>query len=63
MAVHHDASDADSGRAHVVLHLTLSNLDPITGLIAVNGQHPAIPFTGWMDLMAAINTLSATSTG
>lgn len=61
MPVQHDDFDIDSGAAHLVLHLVLSSLDPITGLMVVDGQDHTVSFAGWMDLMGAINRLSAPS--
>ncbi len=41
----------------LVLELSVTAGDPVSGTVGVVGRSPAIPFHGWMDLMSAINTL------
>ena len=60
MTAHED--DADTTEApDLVLRLVLSDVEPISGHITLVGQSGTWPFRGWMDLIAAINTLRATT--
>lgn len=43
----------------LVLELSLTGADPITGSIGVAGGPPPMLFHGWIDLMSAINSLCA----
>jgi hypothetical protein len=43
----------------LVLELSLTAGDPITGSIGVAGGPSPVLFHGWIDLMSAINTLRA----
>jgi hypothetical protein len=43
----------------LVLELSLTEADPITGSIGVEGGAPPVLFHGWIDLMSAINSLRA----
>lgn len=41
----------------LILELSLTAGDPVSGTIGLAGRPPAMSFHGWMDLMSAINTL------
>ena len=41
----------------LILELSVTAADPVSGTVGVAGRSPGIPFHGWMDLMSAINTL------
>lgn len=41
----------------LVLELSLTDGDPVSGTVGVTGGPPAMPFHGWIDLMSAINSL------
>jgi hypothetical protein len=43
----------------LILELSLTGGDPITGSIGVAGEAPPVLFHGWIDLMSAINSLRA----
>ncbi|HEX4100783.1 MAG TPA: hypothetical protein VHY21_09610 [Pseudonocardiaceae bacterium] len=45
----------------VALRLVLFDTDPISGNLMREGEPVTLPFCGWLDLMAAINTLRARS--
>ena len=41
----------------LVLELSVSHGDPLTGTVGISGGPHAVAFHGWIDLMSAINTL------
>lgn len=43
----------------LILELSLTAGDPVSGTVGFAGRPPAMSFHGWMDLMSAINTLRA----
>jgi len=43
----------------LVLELSLTGGDPITGSIGAAGEGPPVRFHGWIGLMSAINSLRA----
>jgi hypothetical protein len=47
-----------SGNYRIVLELSLTSGDPVSGTVGLPGRSPT-PFQGWIDLMSAINSLRA----
>src|SRR5271166_4341430 len=49
----------ESAEQALILELSLTAGDPVSGTVGIAGGPPAMSFHGWMDLMSAINTLLA----
>ncbi len=41
----------------LVLELSVSHGDPLSGTVGISGGPHTVAFHGWIDLMSAINTL------
>jgi hypothetical protein len=56
-----DGDRPESGKEvfALVIELSLTDGDPVSGTIGVIGGSLPVPFDGWIDLMSAINSLRA----
>jgi hypothetical protein len=54
-----DGPDSGEQALFLVLELSLTNGDSVSGTVGILGGPPAVPFHGWIDLMSAINSLRA----
>jgi len=60
---HDRAEPGGEAALNLVLALSLTGADPISGSVGVAGGAPPLLFHGWIDLMSAINSLRAEADG